>query len=126
MSIGDVRWPYWDTGVNVCRYSPGGCPTPSSRNSPFWPSRVRLPSCGPPREMAVRSASSPHTQREPALGAQNQLSPAALSASHSIRRLTNRGGGTQIPSPLLTAHPKIELERAAAGSFLVARSAVHS
>src|SRR4051794_4377694 len=39
------------------------CPMPSSRSLPFWASRVRLPSCEPPRGTAAPSASSARSRR---------------------------------------------------------------
>src|SRR5215204_1924117 len=39
------------------------CPTPSSRSLPSWASRVRPPSCGPPRGTAAPSASSARSRR---------------------------------------------------------------
>src|SRR5215204_4525769 len=44
------------TGANTC-------PMPSSRSLPSWASRVRPPSCGPPRGTAVPSASSARSRR---------------------------------------------------------------
>src|SRR3954452_6815828 len=80
------------------------CPTPSSRNLPSWTSQARRPSCGPPRGMAVPSASSAHSRRTCSGCAPSTPSRSSVRRCSSFGRSTTRPGssngtGSKHPPP---------------------------